>query len=143
MHTTITARLVAALQSLEQANEDLCAVRSDATYQQMLADGNAPALMALDKARQEARNILLEAVDGGWLEIDDDARSGDDVLLYFPLEGLAEHHPRIVIGYWSRDKTSAAGGRWVFQNRATRGYSEDYQPTRYQPLEPPASAGAR
>lgn len=68
----------------------------------------------------------------GWRPIPDDAKSGDDVLLYFPLEGLGETNPRRVIGYWK--VKPSGGGEWVFQNRAYRGYSEIYQPTHWMPL---------
>ena len=80
---------------------------------------------------------LAEAADGPWLPIGDAARSGDDVLLHFPLEGLSDAHPKIVIGRWRADAASPIGGSWVFQNRAYRGYSDAFQPDRYQPHEPP------
>lgn len=83
---------------------------------------------------------LAEAADGPWLPIDDASRNGDDVLLHFPLEGLSDIHPRIVIGRWRADAASPIGGSWVFQNRAYRGYSDAYQPDRYQPLAPPTAA---
>lgn len=114
-----------------------------------LAGRLAAALRALDtaidggtgiaEARDDARLALAlaDAASGPWMAIDDTARSGEDVLLYFPLEGLADHNPRIVIGRWRKDAASPLGGHWVFQNRAVRGYSDGYQPTHWQPLLPP------
>lgn len=131
------SRLTNALSNLEYANENLCKVRSTKAYDQMISDGNGDALIALDKARREARELLLEGPKDLWLDIDDAARSGNDVLLYYPLDGLAEYHPRIVIGYWKKQSNHPEGGYWVFQNRATRGYSEGFQPTKYQIITPP------
>jgi len=118
MSIDLTGRLAAALRALDDA----------------VASGDG-----IDAARGSARDALATAASakGPWMAIDDDARSGEDVLLYFPLEGLADHNPRIVIGRWRRDAAQPAGGHWVFQNRAVRGYSDGFQPTHWQPLLPP------
>lgn len=53
------AALVEALRALEQANEDLCATRSQVTYNSMIHHDKAyDQLQALDDARRNARAIL-------------------------------------------------------------------------------------
>jgi hypothetical protein len=44
-----------ALRELEAANDTLCAIRSQAAYDQMIADGNGDALARLDRGRLNAR----------------------------------------------------------------------------------------
>ncbi len=53
--------LLAALEKLEAANERLCAVRSQAVYDQMMADCCAGELHDLDEARQNARAVIAKA----------------------------------------------------------------------------------
>lgn len=50
-----------ALAELEAANDALCAVRSQATYDQMIADGNEDALARLDEARSKARAAINQS----------------------------------------------------------------------------------
>lgn len=50
--------LINALAGLEEANDVVCAGRSQAAYDQMLRDGQADALLALDEARRDARELL-------------------------------------------------------------------------------------
>lgn len=57
----LIADLVAGLQCLEAANEALCKVRSQAVYNQMMADCCAGELSDLDDARSNARALLTRA----------------------------------------------------------------------------------
>ena len=52
------ALMRAALAKLEEANDIVCGGRSQVAYEQMLLDGQADALLALDEARREARELL-------------------------------------------------------------------------------------
>jgi len=71
-----------------------------------------------------------------WNDISTAPRDGRDILLFFPLEGLNhDWSPQTIIGYWRSNINY-----WVFQNRAVRGYSEQYQPTHWMPLPDPPSA---
>ena len=54
-------RLREALESLENANNNLCFMRSNDTYQSMMRDGCGDLLAKLDDARRAAR----EALKGG------------------------------------------------------------------------------
>ena len=56
--STRETRLEQALSRLEAANDTLCTGRSQAAYDQMIADGQTDALIELDNARREARAAL-------------------------------------------------------------------------------------
>ncbi|WP_323775969.1 hypothetical protein [Leisingera sp.] len=51
-------KLAAMIRKLESAYDVVCAGRSQAAYDQMIADGQADALLELDNARREARATL-------------------------------------------------------------------------------------
>jgi hypothetical protein len=88
-----------------------------------------------EQQRAEARNAALE-----WQPIETAPKDGSEVLLYYPLEGLSEHHSRRVICWWHKGWSTRSPGRWVFQGRAARGYSDEYQPTLWMPLPEPPQA---
>lgn len=51
-------RLRAALRELEDANEELCAGRSQAAYDAMVTSGQSDSLLRLDRARRAATELL-------------------------------------------------------------------------------------
>jgi len=60
----LVGELVEALRKLEQANDDLCATRSQVTYNSMIHHDKAhDHLLALDEARCNARTALSKAKD--------------------------------------------------------------------------------
>ena len=76
-----------------------------------------------------------------WQDISTAPKDGTDVLLYFPLEGLSSDWPKRIIAHWRA--IDGERGHWVWQARAFRSYSEEYQPTHWQPLPAPPSPGER
>lgn len=59
--STVNAEMEGALEGLENASDDVCAGRTTQTYLMMVADGQEPALEALDDARRTARTALATA----------------------------------------------------------------------------------
>ena len=53
-----TSLNVMSIADVEEANDIVCGGRSQVAYEQMLLDGQADALLALDEARREARELL-------------------------------------------------------------------------------------
>jgi hypothetical protein len=53
----------------------------------------------------------------------DHLRDGRDVLIHFDLQDLSDVHSRINV--------------WIWQNRATRAYSDVYQPTHFAEINRP------
>lgn len=105
--------------------------------------GEAPAEGAVEFAEKVLENIneesALSAGLEGWRPIETAPKDETDVLLYFPLEGLSDTHPKIVIGWWRQNDHWPETSGWVFQNRAVRAYSDAYQPTHWRPLPAPPS----
>lgn len=68
-------------------------------------------------------------------------KDGSNIWLYFPLEGLdINHWVRVMSCHWNPETEL-----WVWQGRAYRSYSREYQPTHWQLLtdtkpEPPDEA---
>lgn len=72
-----------------------------------------------------------------WKDINSAPRTGEDIWLYFPLEGLDKSWERVKACYWRPDIEL-----WVYKGRACRSYSRGYNPTHWQPYteiepEPP------
>lgn len=88
--------------------------------------------------------VTPAVVPEGWRTIESAPKDGSDVLLYFPLEGLSKDFDCVIICYWREASDNHNGrGHWVWQSRAVRGYSDEYQPTHWQPLPAaPHSPGA-
>jgi hypothetical protein len=81
-----------------------------------------------------ASRAALIGTGDGWREIESAPKDGSEIVLYFPLEGLSENHPHILICYWSDHQQT-----WIWQGRAVRSYSLPYQPTFWRPLPSPPS----
>lgn len=84
--------------------------------------------------RELARECLTAALAAMWQPIETAPRDGQDIILYFPLIGLSDDWPKVVIGH--KRAIDHARGHWVWQSRAFRGYSDEYQPTHWMPLPP-------
>jgi hypothetical protein len=86
-------------------------------------------------ALAEAWNRALTTASDQWRDISSAPKDGSDVLLFFPLHGLNhDHNPQVIICYWRENETYPNVSGWVYQGRASRSYSDVYQPTHWQPL---------
>jgi hypothetical protein len=80
----------------------------------------------------EQSDIPVTPEGEGWRDIASAPRDGTTIEAWFPLRGLSAHWSRQVRVWW-RDDSYHTG--WIWEGRAVRGFSDEYQPSHWRPVE--------